>query len=114
MIAGLNLVWDLGAREVKVKTYSQLIVSQVKRKAQVKDALLQKYVVIVKEKIDNIDSLELVPTQGNKIKSGRVVQIGKHQINGDNHSIVQETLERPSYDMNTLMMVAVAEPAQET
>lgn len=39
VIAWLNLARDLGAREVQVKTDSQLVVSQVKGEAKVKDAL---------------------------------------------------------------------------
>ena len=42
VIAGLDLARDLGAREVQVKTDSQLVVFQVRDNAQVKDALLQK------------------------------------------------------------------------
>jgi len=53
IIAGLDLAQDLGARDVQVKTNSQLVVSKVRGDAQVKDALLHKYLATVKKRVDN-------------------------------------------------------------
>jgi ribonuclease HI len=58
-IAGLILAPDLGAREAQVTTNSQLVVSQVKQEVHVKDILLQKYLVVVKEKLAAFDSFVL-------------------------------------------------------
>lgn len=49
VIAGLDLACNLGAREVQVKTNSQLVVSRVRGDAQVMDALLHNYLATVKK-----------------------------------------------------------------
>jgi len=72
----------LGARDVKVKTNSRLFVSKVKREAEVKDPLLQKYQVMVREKFGSFDSFEVAHVPG------------EYQTRAD----LQETLERPSHE----------------
>jgi ribonuclease HI len=72
-----------------VETDSQLVVSQVKGEAQVKGALLQKYLATVKEKIDNFDSIEIVhiPREQNT-RADVLSKLATTRENRINHSFV--------------------------
>jgi len=43
LLVGLNLAYDMGAREVVCKSDSQVMVTQVKEEFEVKEHLLQRY-----------------------------------------------------------------------
>jgi hypothetical protein len=54
-LAGLRLAEDVGAKEVKIYTDSQLVVSQVLGEYQAKNDNLHEYLELVKEKIAMFD-----------------------------------------------------------
>jgi len=114
MIAEFNLAREMDAREVHVKIDSQLVVSQVKGEAQVKDALLHKYLAMVKERIGNFDSVEIIHIPREQYKTSDVLsKLSSTRTNKINHSFIQDTLEKPSYGTSAIK-VAMAEPAPRT
>ena len=86
----------------------------MKGKAQVKDALLRKYLATVKERINNFDSMEIVhiPREKN-MKEDVLSKLASTRENGVNHSFIQETLEKTRYGAS-IITVATVEPSTET
>jgi ribonuclease HI len=58
-LAGLRLAEDVGAREIKIYTDSQLVASQVLGEYQAKNDNLSEYLALVKDKITKFDSVEV-------------------------------------------------------
>ncbi|GAU42913.1 hypothetical protein TSUD_86510 [Trifolium subterraneum] len=67
-LAGLHLAEDVGAKEIKIYTDSQLVASQVLGEYQAKNDNLSEYLALVKERITKFDSAEIqhVPREHNK------------------------------------------------
>ncbi|GAU51781.1 hypothetical protein TSUD_415670 [Trifolium subterraneum] len=67
-LAGLRLAEDVGAKEIKIYTDSQLVASQVLGEYQAKNDNLSEYLALVKERITKFDSAEIqhVPREHNK------------------------------------------------
>ncbi|GAU44282.1 hypothetical protein TSUD_371820 [Trifolium subterraneum] len=67
-LVGLRLAEDVGAKEIKIYTDSQLVASQVLGEYQVKNDNLSEYLALVKERITKFDSAEIqhVPREHNK------------------------------------------------
>jgi ribonuclease HI len=95
-IAGLKLAHEMGAKGVKLRTDSQLVVTQVKGEAQAKEPLLQKYLVVIKETISLFDEFEImhVPREQNT-RADVLSKLASTRKSGVNHSFIQETLEKP-------------------
>jgi ribonuclease HI len=66
-LAGLRTAQDMGDKKVKIFTYSQLMASQVTGEFQVKEEHLQKYVLLVLEKMREFETVEVthVPCEQN-------------------------------------------------
>ncbi|GAU47210.1 hypothetical protein TSUD_403510, partial [Trifolium subterraneum] len=58
-LAGLRLAEDVGAKEIKIYTDSQLVASQVLGEYQAKNDNLSEYLALVKERITKFDSAEI-------------------------------------------------------
>ncbi|MCI08173.1 putative gag polyprotein, partial [Trifolium medium] len=58
-LAGLRLAEDVGAKEIKIYTDSQLVASQVLGEYQAKNNNLSEYLALVREKISKFDSAEV-------------------------------------------------------
>ena len=67
LLAGLRLAEDLGAREIQIFTYSQLVASQVQGGYHAKDNNLIEYLNLVKEHMKKFDRAEIthVPREQN-------------------------------------------------
>ena len=68
LLAGLNLAYDMGAREVVCKSDSQVMVDQVKGEFKVKEPLLQRYYHAARNSIARFNKgpLEHIPRETNK------------------------------------------------
>jgi len=68
VLAGLNLAYDMGAREVTCKSDCQVMIDQVKKEFEVKEPLLQRYYHAAKNNIAwfNKAPLEHIPREENK------------------------------------------------
>ena len=68
MLVGLNLAYDMGAREVTCKSDSQVMVGKVNREFEVKEPLLQRYFHAAKNNIARFNKapLEHIPREDNK------------------------------------------------
>jgi len=106
---GLDLAYDLGTREIQVKTDSPLVVSQVKGDTQVKDVLLQRYLATVRERINKFELVEISHIlREQNTRADVLSKLASTKVSAINYSFVHETLERPSYGEG--MMVATCEP----
>lgn len=79
-----------------------------------KDALLQKYLATVKERIGNFDSVEipLIPREENT-RADVLSKLASTRVSRINHSFLQKALEKPSY-RTSATTIAVVEPAPRT
>ncbi|KAK2456096.1 hypothetical protein QL285_003492 [Trifolium repens] len=98
-LAGLRLAEDVGAKNIKICTDSQLVVSQVLGEYQAKNDNLSEYLALVKDKIAKFDSAEVrhVP-RGDNTRADILSKLASTKKKGGNKSIIQEILPRPSIE----------------
>ncbi|MCH79610.1 gag-pol polyprotein [Trifolium medium] len=98
-LAGLRLAKDVGAKEIKIFTDSQLVVSQVLGEYQTKNDNLQEYLRLVQEKIARFHSAEVrhVP-RGDNTRADVLSKLASTKKKGGNKSVIQEILPRPSIE----------------
>ncbi|XP_050889380.1 uncharacterized protein LOC127094613 [Lathyrus oleraceus] len=98
-LAGLRLADDLGAKEVKISTDSQLVASQVRGEYQTKNDNLLGYLSLVKEKLDRFEKWEVqhIPREHNT-RADVLSKLASTRKKGGNKSVIQEILPRPSID----------------
>ncbi|GAU33272.1 hypothetical protein TSUD_279460 [Trifolium subterraneum] len=96
-LPGLRLAEDVGAKEIKIYTDSQLVASQVLGEYQAKNDNLSEYLALVKERITKFDSAEIqhVPREHNKWADILSKLASTKRKNG-NKSVIQEILSQPS------------------
>jgi len=97
ILAGLNLVYDMGAREVTCKSESQLVVGQIKGKFKVKEPLLQRYYHTVSNLISEIKrvTVEHIRRENNK-RVDVLSRLDTTKKKSHHRSIVQISLRNPS------------------
>jgi ribonuclease HI len=107
-LAGLRLAEDVGAKEVKIYTDSQLVVSQVLGEYQAKNDNLHEYLEVVKEKIAMFDSAEVkhVPREHNT-RADIMSKLASTKKKGGNKSIIQEVLPRPSIEKSSCTTLSI-------
>ncbi|XP_050877934.1 uncharacterized protein LOC127081757 [Lathyrus oleraceus] len=98
-LAGLRLAEDLGAKEVKISTDSQLVASQVRGEYRAKNDNLLEYLSLVKEKLDRFEKWEVqhIPREHNT-RADVLSKLASTRKKGGNKSVIQEILPRPSID----------------
>ncbi|KAK2356969.1 hypothetical protein QL285_094283 [Trifolium repens] len=98
-LAGLRLAEDIGARQIKICTDSQLVVSQVLGEYQAKNDNLSEYLILVKNRIAKFDSAEVchVP-RGDNTRADILSKLASTKKKGGNKSVIQEILSRPSIE----------------
>ncbi|GAU46380.1 hypothetical protein TSUD_280790 [Trifolium subterraneum] len=104
-LAGVRLAEDVGAKEIKIYTDSQLVASQVLGEYQAKNDNLSEYLTLVKERITKFDSVEIqhVPREHNK-RADILSKLASTKINNGNKSIIQEILSHPSIEKPTKVL----------
>ncbi|GAU26329.1 hypothetical protein TSUD_101620 [Trifolium subterraneum] len=101
-LAGLRLAEDVGAKEIKIYTDSQLVASQVIEEYQAKNDNLSEYLALVKERITKFDSAEIqhVPREHNK-RADIPSNLASTKRKNGNKSVIQEILSHPSIQKPT-------------
>ncbi|GAU45489.1 hypothetical protein TSUD_191080 [Trifolium subterraneum] len=104
-LAGLRLVEDVGAKEIKIYTDSQLVASQVLGEYQAKNDNLSEYLALVKERITKLDSAEIqhVPREHNK-QADILSKLASTKRKNGNKSVIQEILSHPSIQKPTRVL----------
>ncbi|GAU41760.1 hypothetical protein TSUD_13610 [Trifolium subterraneum] len=104
-LAGLRLAEDVGAKEIKIYTDSQLVASQVLGEYQAKNDNLSEYLALVKEKITKFDSAEIqhVPREHNK-RADILSKLASTKRKNGNKSVIQEILSHPSIQKPTRVL----------
>ena len=97
LIAGLKLARDVGVHRLLICSDSQVVTSQVIGTYQAKDALLQRYLIKVKELVKEFSDIEFrhVPREEN-VKVDILSKLASTKPGGNNQSLIQETLKLPS------------------
>jgi len=114
LLAGLNLTYNMGAREVTCKSDSQVMVGQVNGEFEVKEPMLQRYYHATKNSIARFSKapLEHIPREDNKradIMSKLLVTKKKsHQ-----RSVIQIWLRHPSVTEAEVECLAIEEAEAE-
>ncbi|XP_058759896.1 uncharacterized protein LOC131633201 [Vicia villosa] len=108
-LAGLRLADDVGAREVKIYTDSQLVSSQVNGDYQAKNDVLVEYPALVKDKIKNFAKAEVkhIPREHNS-RADVLSKLASTRKKGGNKSVIQEILSRPSVGKSAPYMPVLA------
>ncbi|GAU26664.1 hypothetical protein TSUD_314410 [Trifolium subterraneum] len=104
-LAGLRLAEDVGAKEIKIYTDSQLVASQVLGEYQAKNDNLFEYLALVKERITKFDSVEIqhVPREHNK-RADILSKLASTKRKNGNKSVIQEILSHPSIQKPTMVL----------
>jgi ribonuclease HI len=108
-LTGLRLAKDVGAREVKIFTDSQLVASQVLGQYQAKDDNLQEYLRLVQEMVALFDSIDVkhVP-RGDNTRADILSKLAStKRKKGGNKSVIQEILPHPSIKERTPQTLTV-------
>ena len=92
-LAGLRLAEDMGAREVKILTNSQLVASQIQGKYQVKNDQLVKYWTLIQNHLKKFTSVEIqhIPREHNA-RADVMSKLASARTKGGNKSVIQEIL----------------------
>ncbi|GAU39748.1 hypothetical protein TSUD_219910 [Trifolium subterraneum] len=104
-LAGLRLAVDVGAKEIKIYTDSQLVASQVLGDYQAKNDNLSEYLALVKERITKFDSAEIqhVPREHNK-RADILSKLASAKRKNGNKSVIQEIISHPSIQKPTRVL----------
>ncbi|XP_058772207.1 uncharacterized protein LOC131646052 [Vicia villosa] len=108
-LAGLRLAEDVGAREVKIYTDSQLVASQISGDYQAKNGVLVEYLTLIKDKMKIFAKAEVeyIPREHNS-RADVLSKLGNTRKKGGNKSVIQEILSRPSIDKNVQPLPVLA------
>ncbi|XP_058765215.1 uncharacterized protein LOC131638669 [Vicia villosa] len=111
-LAGLRLAEDMGAREVKIYTDSQLVTSQISGDYQAKNNVLIEYLTLVKDKMNKFAKAEVkhIPREHNS-RADVLSKLASTRKKGGNKSVIQEILSKPSIDKSaqTLPVLAIGD-----
>ncbi|XP_058726454.1 uncharacterized protein LOC131597805 [Vicia villosa] len=101
LLAGLRLAEDIGAREVKIYTDSQLVASHISGEYQAKNDVLAEYLALVRDKMKKIAKVEVehIPREHNS-RADILSKLASTRKKGGNKSVIQEILPRPSVGEN--------------
>ncbi|GAU32026.1 hypothetical protein TSUD_147220 [Trifolium subterraneum] len=104
-LAGLHLAEDVGAKEIKIYTDSQLVASQVLGEYQAKNDNLSEYLTLVKERITKFDSTKIqhVPREHNK-RADILSKLESTKRKSGNKSVIQEIISHPSIQKPTRVL----------
>jgi len=97
LLAGLNLAYDMGAREVTCKSDSQVMVGQVNGDFEVKEPLLQRYYHAAKNSIARFSKapLQHIPREDNK-RADILSKLSVTKKKSHQRSVIQIWLRHPS------------------
>jgi len=110
LIAGLRLARDIGVRNLRCKTDSQLVTSQMNGEYQTRESLLQKYYGIARNLILQFDEVHIihVPRTEND-KADLLFKLASSKRVGQFRMLIQETLRTPSWDHEDVFEIQTGE-----
>lgn len=107
----MTLAKEMGAAELFIKSDSQLVVNQISGAYQAKDEQLARYLRLfagMKSVFSKL-KVEHVPHEQN-VRADLLAKLASTKRPGNNRSVIQETIKRPSIDVEaTLQIVAACE-----
>ncbi|XP_058768343.1 uncharacterized protein LOC131642076 [Vicia villosa] len=108
-LAGLRLAEDVGAREVKFYTDSQLVASQINGDYQAINDVLVEYLTLVKDRMKGFAKAEVehIPREHNS-RADVLSKLASTRNKGGNKSVIQEILLRPSIDKSATPLPVLA------
>jgi len=114
LLAGLNLAYDMGAREVTCKSDSQVMVGQVNGEFEVKEPLLQRYYHAAKNSIARFNKapLEHIPREDSK-RADILSKLSVTKKNNHQRSVIQIWLRHPSVTEAEAECLAIEEAEAE-
>ena len=114
LIASLKLAKDVGVHRLLICSDSQIMTSQVIEMYQAKDALLQRYLIKVKEPVKEFSDIEFrhVHREEN-VRADILSKLASTKLGGNNQSLIQETLKLLSI-MEPLLIFSVVGAANWT
>jgi len=97
LIAGMNLAAEMGAENLKAKSDSQLITSQISGEYQTKDLQLCKYLFKVQNLAERFKFFEAIyaPREQNS-RADLLAKLASTIRLGNNKTVIQEVVETPS------------------
>jgi len=97
LLAGLNLAYDMGAREVTCKSDSRVMVGQINGEFEAKEPLLQRYYHAAKNSIARFSKapLEHIPREDNK-RADILSKLSVTKKKSHQRSVIQIWLRHPS------------------
>ncbi|XP_068486288.1 uncharacterized protein [Phaseolus vulgaris] len=114
LLAGLNLAYDMGAREVTCKSDSQVMVGQVNGDFEVKEPLLQRYYHAAKNSIARFSKapLQHIPREDNK-RADILSKLSVTKKKSHQRSVIQIWLRHPSVTEADAECLAIEEEKAE-
>ncbi|XP_068504234.1 uncharacterized protein [Phaseolus vulgaris] len=114
LLAGLNLTYDMGAREVTCKSDSQVMVGQVNGEFEVKEPMLQRYYHATKNNIARFSKapLEHIPREDNK-RADILSKLSVTKKKSHQRSVIQIWLRHPSVTEAEVECLAIEEVEAE-
>jgi len=110
LFVGLNLAYDMGAREVMCKSDSQVMVDQINGEFEVKEPLLQRYYHAARNRITRFNKapLEHIPREENK-RSDALSKLSVTQKKSHQRSVILIWLRHPSVSETECLAIVESE-----
>ena len=94
-MVGLQLMKEVGARTLSIRSDSQLVIAQIKGEYEVKESLLVKYVWKAQRLLEGFDyDLERIPREENG-QADALTKLASANVAINNRMIIQEMLHMP-------------------
>jgi ribonuclease HI len=106
LLAGMKLAKEMGVMDLKAKSDSQLVTSQVSGEFQAKDPQLIKYLEAVHKWTKCFNSFQLVhvPREQN-VRADLLSKLASTKKAGSNRTFIQETIANPSTNEEVTFMI---------
>ncbi|XP_057452673.1 uncharacterized protein LOC130744516 [Lotus japonicus] len=106
IIAGLRLAIEIGVRNIRIKTGSQIVSRQIQGEYQAKDAQLAKYLTKAQNLMKQVEKVQInhVPREENT-RADILSKLASTKKPGNNKSVIQEVLNSPSVENEEVMAI---------
>jgi len=106
LIAGTSLALEMGADNLRARSDSQLMTSQITGEYQTKDTQLVKYLASVKKLAENFKFFKaiFVPREQNG-RADILAKLTSTKKHGNNRTVIHEVLTEPSTEAMTIQLI---------
>lgn len=103
LIAGMLLAQEMGAKNLRARSDSQLMTNQISREYQTKDQQLSKYLARVRKLVSDFQFFEAiyVPRESNS-RADLLAKLASTKKPGNNRTVIQEVISAPSTEENAV------------